>query len=108
MVLFGSLARNGCGRDVDIAVKGDFKSALDLGKIVVELEEELGISHDYIDVIDIDSAPIHLLKKIIDEGVIVYGDREEALKDLSHKYIEILDQLEEEKAVKTKLGKQFH
>jgi len=102
IVLFGSIARNGCGRDIDLAVKGRFRSALELGRLVIELADELNIDPEKIDLVYIDSAPIHLLKTIVDEGVVVYGDREKALDDLYKIYLRILDEIEEERAIITK------
>ncbi len=92
-VIFGSLARSGCGRDVDLAVKFAKKpsSALELGRLVVRLADSIGVSEDKIDLVDLDNAPPGLLKTIIDEGVVVYGDVDKALTDLSKRYIMLLD-----------------
>jgi len=103
IVLFGSIARNGCGRDIDLAVKGKFRSALELGRLVIELSDELNIDPEKIDLVYIDSAPVHLLKTIVDEGIIIYGDREKALDDLYRIYLRILDEIEEEKALEAKI-----
>ncbi len=92
-IVFGSLARNGCGRDVDLAVKFAEKpsSALELGRLVVELASSIGIDEDKIDLVDVDEATPGLLKTIIDEGVVVYGDVDRVLVDLSRKYVILLD-----------------
>ncbi len=103
IILYGSLARNGCGRDIDLAVKGRFKSALDLGRLIVELEHELGISADLIDVVDIDNVPPQLLKKIIDEAIIVCGEHDLVSHDLSRKYLDVLDVFDEEENIKRKI-----
>lgn len=92
-------------RDVDLAVKGKFKSALDLGKLVVMLEEELCVSADKIDIVDIDNVPLHLSKKIIDEAVIVCGDYGRVMKDLTNKYIDLLDKIDENLHIKKIIGK---
>ncbi|RLG82656.1 MAG: hypothetical protein DRO40_07155 [Thermoprotei archaeon] len=103
IVLFGSIARSGCGRDIDLAVKGRFRSALELGRLVIELADELNIDPEKIDLVYIDSAPIHLLKTIVDEGIIIYGDKEKALNDLYRIYLRILDEVEEESAIRIKM-----
>ncbi|MET1159609.1 MAG: HepT-like ribonuclease domain-containing protein [Thermoprotei archaeon] len=106
IILYGSIARNGCGRDIDIAVKGDFKSALDLGRIVSEIEGELGVPADLIDIVDLDNAPPHLVKRILDEGVLVYGDPSTAYPDLARLYSMVLDWFEWEKLLKYKTGRE--
>ncbi len=103
IVLFGSVAREGCGNDVDLAVKGRFRSGIELGRFLVDLADELGLPLDKVDIVLIDSAPIGLLKTIIDEGVIIYGDNEEAREDLYRKYLKVLDSVDEEKAIEKKI-----
>ena len=90
-LLFGSRARGEPGRDYDIAVSAEFKSALEMGGLLMDLAEALGCPETSIDLIHIDSAPMGVLYTLLNEGVIIYGDREEALADLSRRYIELLD-----------------
>ena len=91
VLVFGSLARQGCGRDVDIAVRLGLKprSMLEIGRLQLILESELGAPVDLV-VLDIKLDPV-LAKTIIDEGVLVYGDREEMEKDLIRLYKLYLD-----------------
>jgi uncharacterized protein YutE (UPF0331/DUF86 family)/predicted nucleotidyltransferase len=90
--LFGSRAREGFGRDYDIAVVFEKRptSALTLGLLLVDLAEALGVHEELIDLVDLDTAPLSLVKTIIDEGKILYGDSE-ALDYLWQKYLEYLD-----------------
>ena len=90
-LLFGSRARGEPGRDYDIAVSVELKSALEMGGLLMDLAEALGCPESSIDLIHIDSAPMGILYTLLNEGVIIYGDREEALADLSKRYIELLD-----------------
>ena len=95
VLVFGSLARRGCGRDVDLAVKLGRKprSMLEVGRLQLLLEEELGVPVDLV-VLDVDVDPL-LAKTIVDEAVLVYGDREEAERDLLRLYKLYLDYMEE-------------
>ena len=90
-LLFGSRARGEPGRDYDIAVSVELKSALEMGGLLMDLAEALGCPETSIDLIHIDSAPMGILYTLLNEGVIIYGDQEEALADLSRRYIELLD-----------------
>lgn len=90
-LLFGSRARGEPGRDYDIAVSVELKSALEMGGLLMDLAEALGCPESSIDLIHIDSAPMGVLYTLLNEGVIIYGDREEAFADLSRRYIELLD-----------------
>lgn len=90
-LLFGSRARGEPGRDYDIAVSVELKSALEMGGLLMDLAEALGCPETSIDLIHIDSAPMGILYTLLNEGVIIYGDREEAFADLSRRYIELLD-----------------
>ena len=90
-LLFGSRARGEPGRDYDIAVSVELKSALEMGGLLMDLAEALGCPESSIDLIHIDSAPMGILYTLLHEGVIIYGDREEAFADLSRRYIELLD-----------------
>jgi len=90
-LLFGSRARGEPGRDYDIAVSVELKSALEMGGLLMDLAEALGCPESSIDLIHIDSAPMGILYTLLNEGVIIYGDREEAFADLSRRYIELLD-----------------
>ncbi len=105
-VVFGSVAREGCGRDVDIAVKFKTRprSALDLGMLIVDIAEALGLHEDLVDLVDIDNAPLGLLKSIIEDAVPIYGDLEEIRDDLTRKYILMLDYWETKKYIKKKLA----
>lgn len=90
--LFGSRAREGVGRDYDIAVVFEKRptSALELGLLLVDLAEALGVHEELIDLVDLDTAPLSIVKSIIDEGKILYGDNE-AFDYLWRKYLEYLD-----------------
>jgi len=90
-VLFGSLAKNRCGRDVDIFVKLGRKprSMIEVGYLKTMLEELLGADVDLI-ILEAGIDP-GIIKTIIDEGIVVYGDREEAERDLLKLYKQALD-----------------
>lgn len=98
VLVFGSLARRGCGRDVDLAVKLGRRprSMLEVGRLQVLFEDELGARVDLV-VLDIDVPPV-LAKTLVDEAVLVYGDREEAARDLLRLYKQYLDSIEAAKA----------
>lgn len=93
-ILFGSLARKGQGKDIDIALKVKLKSGIELGKLLTDVAEALKVKEDDVDIVLLDDAPLGLLKTIIDEGVIIYGDESKALDYLSSAYIRLLDWLE--------------
>ena len=67
-VKFGSRARVGTGRDYDIAVVFERKldNAIELGLLIVDLAEVLGVHEDLIDLVDLESAPLGLVKTVID------------------------------------------
>lgn len=89
--VFGSYARRGVGRDIDIAVSWDIDNALMLGRLVIEISDALNVHEDKIDLIHIESTSKTLIKTIIIEGKLIYGDPEEAYMDLAKHYIEYLD-----------------
>ena len=91
VLLFGSLARRGCGSDVDVAVKLGRRprSMIDVGWVQAVFEDEVGAHVDLV-ILDIDVPP-HLAKTLVDEAVVVYGDRNEALEDLARLYSMYLD-----------------
>ena len=97
VLVFGSLARRGCGHDVDLAVKLGRRpsSALEIGRLQLLFEEELEAPVDLV-VVDV-GVPAPLAKTIVDEAVLVYGDREEAERDLLRLYKQYLDSVEEAK-----------
>ena len=99
VLVFGSLARRGCGRDVDLAVKLGRRprSMLEVGRLQVLFEDELRTRVDLV-VLDIDVPPV-LAKTLVDEAVLVYGDREEAARDLLRLYKQYLDSMEAARAV---------
>ncbi|MCX8136593.1 HepT-like ribonuclease domain-containing protein [Pyrobaculum aerophilum] len=89
-VVFGSLAKRGCGRDVDLAVKFTTEKGLwSLAKLVADVAEGLGLDYNQVDVVDIDAAPPALLLSIL-EGVPIYNE-ERARRDLARRYVELLD-----------------
>jgi predicted nucleotidyltransferase len=90
--LFGSRAREGFGRDYDIAVVFEKRptSALELGILLVDLAEAVGVHEELIDLVDLDTAPLSVVKTVVDEGKIIYGDNG-ALDYLWRKYLEYLD-----------------
>ncbi len=94
VLVFGSLARRGCGRDVDLAVKLGRKpeSLLEIGRLQVIFEDEVGAPVDLV-VIDA-GVPPALAKTLVDEAILVYGDREEADRDLLRLYKLYLDYVE--------------
>ena len=89
--VFGSLARDGCGNDVDLAVKLEEapKSMLDIGRLQVELEDLLGAPVDLV-VLNLEVDPV-LAKTIVDEGVLIYGDEGEAEEEILKLYRKFLD-----------------
>lgn len=89
--LFGSRARCGEGRDYDIAVSINVKSALELGKLLVDIADALGVHEDLIDLIHIETAPQTIIYTILNEGKLIYGDPDEAYHALYKRYIEMLD-----------------
>lgn len=90
-LLFGSSARGGAGRDYDIAVSAKMSSALELGRLLVEVAEALNVHEDVVDLVLIEHAPKHLIHTIVSEGKVIYGKPEEAYLDLTKHYIEYLD-----------------
>jgi uncharacterized protein YutE (UPF0331/DUF86 family)/predicted nucleotidyltransferase len=78
ILVFGSLARRGCGHDVDVAVKLGRRprSTLELGRIQAILEDTLRAPVDLV-VADVLEDP-GLAATIAREAVLVYGDPEEA------------------------------
>jgi len=89
--LFGSRARQGTGRDYDIAVVVEVKSALELGGLLVDIAAVLGVREDQIDLVHLNTAPSHLVLTVLSEGVPIYGDPDEAYYFLYRKYLELLD-----------------
>jgi len=90
-LLFGSTARGEAGRDYDIAVSAKMGSALELGKLLVEVAEALNVHEDRVDLVLLEYAPKHLIHTIVLEGKVIYGNPEEAYLDLTKHYIEYLD-----------------
>jgi len=90
--LFGSRARVGTGRDYDIAVVFERRldNAIELGSLIVDLAEALGVHEDLIDLVDLESAPLSLVKTVIDEGRVLWGG-DEALDYLWRRYLMYLD-----------------
>ena len=93
--MFGSLARKGCGRDVDVAVKlgRSPRSALELGRIQAILEDTVQAPVDLV-VIDVLEDP-GLAATIAWEAVLVYGDLEEAELDRARLLSLYLDHVEQ-------------
>ncbi|MEM2739433.1 MAG: HepT-like ribonuclease domain-containing protein [Candidatus Bathyarchaeia archaeon] len=90
-LLFGSIAREGFGRDIDIAVSMDVENALELGRLITDIAEVLGVREEQIDLIHIDSANLGMIYTVLDEGILIYGSPEEAEEHLYKRYIELLD-----------------
>ncbi|MEM2828571.1 MAG: HepT-like ribonuclease domain-containing protein [Candidatus Nezhaarchaeales archaeon] len=90
-VLFGSMAREGVGRDFDIAVSMDAKSALELGELLTDMAEALSVKEEQIDLVHVESAGLGMLYTILNEGVLIYGNPEEAKEHLYKRYLELLD-----------------
>ncbi|MCE4610370.1 MAG: DUF86 domain-containing protein [Desulfurococcales archaeon] len=93
-IAFGSLARRGCGRDVDLAVRLSRRprSLLEVGRIQAELEDALGARVDLV-VLNIPVDP-GLAKAIVDHWAPVYGSEEEALREVLRLYKLYLDYAE--------------
>ncbi|MDK2372766.1 MAG: DUF86 domain-containing protein [Candidatus Korarchaeota archaeon] len=91
--VFGSLARDECGNDVDLAVKLEERprSMLDIGRLQVELEALLGAPVDLI-VLNLDVDPA-LAKTIVDEAILIYGDEGEGEEEILKLYKKSLDAL---------------
>lgn len=89
--LFGSRARRGEGRDYDIAVSVEVESALDLGRLLVDVAEALGVHEDLVDLVHFDTAPLSVILTILEEGELLYGDPDEAYHALFKRYVEFLD-----------------
>jgi len=89
--LFGSRARRGESRDYDIAVSVEVKSALDLGRLLVDVAEALGVHEDLVDLVHFDTAPLSVILTILEEGELLYGDPDEAYHALFKRYVEFLD-----------------
>lgn len=91
VLVFGSLASRGCGHDVDLAVKLGRRprSLIELGRLQAMLEDELGAPVDLV-VLDLELDPA-IAKTIVDEAVLVYGDRREAEEELLRLYKHYLD-----------------
>ncbi|MEM0276469.1 HepT-like ribonuclease domain-containing protein [Pyrobaculum sp.] len=89
-VVFGSLAKKGCGRDVDLAVKfREEKGLWGLAALVADVADALGLDYGQVDVVDVDAALPALLLSVL-EGVPIYN-AERAREDLTWRYIELLD-----------------
>ncbi|MEM2123100.1 MAG: HepT-like ribonuclease domain-containing protein [Candidatus Bathyarchaeia archaeon] len=99
-MVFGSVARDGLSlRDVDLGVKlsdGRGADLLNIGGVVCEVAGILGVSEDRVDVVDIDRAPIHLLWRILKEGIVVKGS-EAAVEELEKRVEPYPDLLAETK-----------
>lgn len=91
IVVFGSMARRGCGNDLDLAVKlgRSPSSLLEVGRLQALFEDELEASVDLV-VLDLDVPP-EIAKTIVDEGILVYGDTGEYEKDMLILYKRYLD-----------------
>jgi len=105
--LFGSRARAGAGRDYDIAVVFERRpsNALELGLLIVDLAEALGVHEDLIDLVDLDAAPLNIVKTVINEGRVLLGS-DEALDYLWRKYLAYLDANEMERLIAQRGGKE--
>ncbi|BDR92096.1 type VII toxin-antitoxin system HepT family RNase toxin [Vulcanisaeta souniana] len=90
-LLFGSRARAGVGRDYDIAISADLRSAIELGELIVDIAETLGVNEDLIDVVHLESAGAGILYSVINDGVVIHGDEEEAMNYLWRRYLELLN-----------------
>ncbi len=91
LVVIGSLAREGCGNDVDLAVRfGRKVSLLELGKFVADCEDLLKSKVDVV-VLDWNVDPI-MAKTVVDEAVLVWGDEEAFEDDLLKLYKKFLDE----------------
>ena len=92
--LFGSTARKGCGRDLDIAVKfAESKNLMDVAMLIRDAEEALGLPDGLVDVVDLDDAPPHIVLSILENFVVIYGDEEEAIRYLTARWTEAQDLL---------------
>ncbi len=91
VAIIGSVAREGCGNDVDLVVKfGRKVKLLDVGRLLIELEDELKTKVDLV-IIDFKVDPV-MAKTIVDEARLIYGDEEEFEEDLLRLYKFFLDE----------------
>ncbi len=91
VAVIGSVARDGCGNDVDLVVKfGRRVKLLDVGRLLAELEDSLRTKVDLI-VLDFKVDPI-MAKTIVDEAKLIYGNEEEFEEDLLKLYKFFLDE----------------
>lgn len=90
--LYGSRARLGEGRDYDIAVVADFRNALELGRLLVDIADALEVHEDCVDLVHLNTAPLNLVYTVVSDGRVIYGDEEEARNYLYRRYVELLDQ----------------
>ncbi|WP_237698239.1 nucleotidyltransferase family protein [Thermoproteus uzoniensis] len=103
-VVFGSVAKRGCGRDLDLAVKFARPVGLwDPAGFAADVAEALDLDYGQVDVVDVDAAPPGLLLSIL-EGTPVYNG-ERAREDLARRYVELLDVGEAWRAARRRLGR---
>ena len=97
-IVFGSLARRGCGRDVDLAVRLDWtpRSLLEVGRVQAELEDALGARMDLV-VLNLPVDPA-LAKSIVDSWAPAYGGSGEVLAEVLRLYKLYLDYAEARRA----------
>ncbi|ABL88690.1 paREP11 [Pyrobaculum islandicum DSM 4184] len=104
-VVFGSVAKRGCGRDLDLAVKFARSIGLwDLTGFVADVAEALDLDYGQVDVVDVDAAPPGILLSIL-EGIPVYNE-ERAREDLARRHVELLDVGEAWRAAQRRLARQ--
>jgi uncharacterized protein YutE (UPF0331/DUF86 family)/predicted nucleotidyltransferase len=81
-ILFGSHARGQTSRfsDLDVLVEGEF----DRDKLVDDIRKAIGKNVE-VDLLEVQSTPIKLLKDALNEGVILKCKDEERLRNITHK-----------------------
>ncbi|WP_243665819.1 hypothetical protein [Vulcanisaeta sp. JCM 16159] len=88
--LFSLRARAGVDRDYDIAVSASLRSALELGGLIVDIAVTLDVTEDLVEVVHLGSAGASILYSVINDGVVIYGNEDEAMNYLWRRYLEFL------------------
>ena len=94
-ILFGSTVTRGAGaRDIDVALKLAKEDLLDVGYIVSQISQTLGVSEERVDVTILDQGNPMLLSKILKDGIVIKGGHE-TIQQLLQKAQEAPDALME-------------
>ena len=98
-ILFGSIVRNGMTtHDIDIAIRFSNRDVglLDLGELISSIASLLGLSIDMVNVIDLDDANPLLIRRILDNFIMIKGVEGDILKlkKLAERYPDIALEIE--------------